>query len=366
MTIGASGGDTATNATSQRKILTSVGLTWVFYSDGSDIVYQTSTDGGNTWSSPPKTIGTGDRGYFFTVAQQGDNLYFVYATSENSAVVSTALFTFRSGTMKSDGSISWTGPGQSVPTTGSGATLPTVAVDSSGNPWVAVETAGPNSRHVEVYTTTITTNAGGNWSKVLDIGGLADFPKPILLPLTTGKMALEILEQVANGTSNGREIVVYTSGDGGKTWSSPVTSSATNLLTLSAVSVGDTVYSVTSSTNGGVQFWTFGYGSSSLARSRNIACCTEGYDDASISTNGTSLLFVTYSNSTSILSERSTNLGASWQGLTTVANSEQSIQSGSLSTCYLEGRTIAVAWTSSAGTASSTFDVRFDTVQYSS
>jgi hypothetical protein len=278
-TIGTSIDGSATNSSSERKVLTAAGRIWVFYTDGCNIVYQTSADGGNTWSTPPTVARTGiDRGWFFTVAQNGTTLYFVVSASDGST---NGMIAIRYGTMNNDGTISWSIAEQDVPYNVGSGTVPTVAVDTSGNVWVAIETYGSSGgfpsgpvadREIEVFKST--TSA---WSEVFHVGGLADYPRPILLALTSGKMALEILTE----TPGERQAVIYTTADGGATWSSPVTTPPDNIFTLSSVSVGDTVYSVTSDTSGNVFLWTFTYGSPAFAGPTTLAkCCPDGYNDA--------------------------------------------------------------------------------------
>jgi hypothetical protein len=366
-TIGTSIDGSATNSSSERKILTAAGRIWVFYTDGCNVVYQTSADGGNTWSKPPTVAKTGiGRGWFFTVAQNGTTLYFVVSASDGST---NGMIVFRYGTMNNDGTISWSIAEQDVPYNVGSGTVPTVAVDPSGNVWVAIETysssdsssggfpSGPVAdREIEVFKST--TSA---WSEVFHLGGLADYPRPILLALTSGKMALEILTE----TPGERQAVIYTTADGGATWSSPVTTPPDNILTLSSVSVGDTVYSVTSDTSGNIFLWTFTYGSSTFAGPTTLAkCCSDGYNDAAISTDGASFLFVAYSNSSSIIYETSTDLGASWTSPTAITATESQIQPGSLATNYLTSGVVSVVWTAQNGATSLPFNVRFASVAY--
>jgi Neuraminidase (sialidase) len=349
-TIGASTDGSATNSSSEKKTLTAAGLVWVFYTDGCNIVYQTSADGGRTWSASPTVARTGiSRGWFFTVAQNGSTLYFVVSASDGS----TNGIAFRSGTMKSDGTISWSTAEQDVPYSVGSATVPTVALDTSGNVWTAIETLAGSGRHIEVFRTT-----GGAWSRVFDVGGLADYPRPILLQLASGKMALEILTE----TPGERHVVIYTTANGGATWSSPVTTPPDNIFTLSSVSVGDTVYSVTSDTSGNVYLWTYAYGSSAFAGPTALAKCC--YNDATISTDGASLLFVAYSSSSSVLYETSKDVGASWTPPAAIATAENQIQLGSLATNSLTSGLVSVVWTAQNSGGSPLFDVRFDSVTY--
>ncbi len=354
-TIGTSIDGSATNSSSERKTLTAAGLVWVFYTDGCNILYQTSADGGRTWSSSPTLARAGiDRGWFFTVGQNGTTLYLVVSASDGS----TGGITFRSGTMESNGAISWSGAEQDLPFGVGDATVPTVALDTSGNAWTAIETIGGLGRNIEVFRTT-----GGAWSQVFNVGGLADYPRPILLPLTSGKMALEIIFFFnVSGKS-----VIYTTANGGATWSSPVSTpqGLDNILTLSSVSVGDTVYSVTSDTSGNVDLWSYAYGGSAFAGPTTLAKCCLGYNDATISTDGASVLFVAYSNSNSVLYETSKDLGASWTSPAAITTTENGIQPGSLATSYyLTGGVVPVVWTATNGPASQLFNVRFAAVAY--
>jgi Neuraminidase (sialidase) len=351
-TIGTSTEASATNSSSERKTIVAAGLVWVFYTDGCDVVYQTSADGGKTWPAPPTVARAGiERGWFFTVAQNGSTLYLVVSASDGST---NGFVAFRSGTMKSDGTIGWSTAEQDVPFSVGDATVPTVALDTSGNVWTAIETLASYGRHIEVFKTT-----GGTWSKVFDIGGLADYPRPILLPLASGKMALEVLTE----TPGQRTVDIYTTAEGGG-WNDPVSTEGVNILTLSSVSVGDTVYSVTSDTSGNVDLWTYAYGSSSFVGPTALAKCCLGYSDATISTDGASFLFVAYSNSSSVLYETSKDSGATWSSPTAAATAENQVQPGSLATNYLTSGLVSVVWTAQDARGSPLFDVRFAPVTY--
>ena len=352
ITVGTSSENSATNSSSERKTLTAAGLIWVFYDNGCDVVYQTSADGGKTWSSPPTIAQSGiDRGWFFTLAQSGDTVYLVCAASDESQ----SAISFRSGNMSADGTIDWSSVTPEIPYLGGGGTVPTVAVDTKGNAWVAIEDLQSDGRHVDVFK-----GSGSAWSEVFDLGGLADYPRPILLSLTAGKMALEILTEQPGQ----RHVVVYTTADGGSTWSLPVTTADDDIFTLSAVAVGDSVYSVTSDTGGNILLWTYAYGNSSFASPIALAkCCSDGYDDAVISTDGTSFLFVAYSNSSSVVYETSKDLGRSWTPPTTIATTESGIQYGTLATNPVTSGFVSVAWTAQS-TAPNTHNVRCAVVTY--
>ena len=146
--------------------------------------------------------------------------------------------------------------------------------------------------------------------------------------------------------------------DGGATWSSPVATQSDEMLTLSAVSVGNKVFSVTTDTNGNVYLWQYTYGSASFDGPVTLANWKSGEGDASISTDGSSL-FVAYSNATSVSFETSPNLGQTWSPPTVISNTETFIQTDSVNTSLLVGGVVDVVWTTQANAGATSYDVRF-------
>jgi hypothetical protein len=123
------GTSTATSATQypfQRKSFYANGRYWVFYSDGANIVYCTSTDG-STWTSPT-TVRACSYGQYFSVWFDGTYLHYAYAFSSS--------IYYRRGTPNSDGTITWSADEQTVSTTYNTAYYPTVSTDSSGYVWI--------------------------------------------------------------------------------------------------------------------------------------------------------------------------------------------------------------------------------------
>lgn len=152
--VGTSTSHTATGWPPQRKSFYAAGRFWVFYSDGTNIVYRTSTDGIN-WVEPI-TIRTCNQGHLFSI--WFDETYVHYAYS--SAVGNTPLY-YRRGTPESDGSITWSAVEQQAV---AGAVnvqywFPVVSVDSEGYPWIGY------GRSPDFYPyATISDNNDGTWS----------------------------------------------------------------------------------------------------------------------------------------------------------------------------------------------------------
>jgi hypothetical protein len=132
------GTSTTTYATSypcQRKTFYANGRFWVFYSDGTNMVYRTSTDG-STWSSAT-TVRAATNGYQFSVWFDGTYLHYAYAYSSS--------IYYRRGTPNSDGTITWSATEQTVSTTYNNASYPMVSVDSNGYAWIGYrDTDGTN------------------------------------------------------------------------------------------------------------------------------------------------------------------------------------------------------------------------------
>jgi hypothetical protein len=124
--VGTSTTQYATYASYQRKTFYANGLFWVFYSDGTNMVYRTSTDG-STWTSPT-TVRAAAYGYMFSVWFDGTYLHYAYA--------STSSIYYRRGTPNSDGTITWSAVEQTVSTTYNKADYPMLSVDSNGYVWI--------------------------------------------------------------------------------------------------------------------------------------------------------------------------------------------------------------------------------------
>ena len=105
--VGTSTIDYATRFSFQRKAFYANGRFWVFYSDGTNMVYSTSTDG-VTWTTPT-AIRYASYGYYFSV--WFDGTYVHYAVARR--IDGEGAF-YRRGTPNADGSITWTTVEQTV------------------------------------------------------------------------------------------------------------------------------------------------------------------------------------------------------------------------------------------------------------
>ncbi|HEY3351958.1 MAG TPA: hypothetical protein VGQ83_01795, partial [Polyangia bacterium] len=143
----------ATKAPYQRKAFYANGRYWVFYSDGTNIIYQTSTDG-TTWAAKI-TVRAGTAGTQFALDFDGANLHYAY-TSETA----NAAIYYRRGSANADGSVTWAAAEQTAVAAG-GTTItyskPTIAADSNGYPFIGYAYAAPS---LSVRVTKASTNTG--------------------------------------------------------------------------------------------------------------------------------------------------------------------------------------------------------------
>jgi hypothetical protein len=124
--VGTSTSNVATSYPFQHKSFYAAGRFWVFYSDGTNMVYRTSTDG-ITWTSDT-AVRAATAGYLFSVWFDGTYLHYAYAAG-------TSIY-YRRGTPNSDGTITWSADEQTVPTKYNQARFPMVSVDSNGYVWI--------------------------------------------------------------------------------------------------------------------------------------------------------------------------------------------------------------------------------------
>jgi len=129
-TVGTSTTDRATWAAFQRKSFYASGRFWVFYGDGSNMVFRSSTDG-STWSDPT-TVRAAGEGRDFSTYFDGTYVHYAYATG-----TSGGALTYRRGTPNSDGTITWSADEQTAyQATGEWVFYPSVTVDSNGYAWI--------------------------------------------------------------------------------------------------------------------------------------------------------------------------------------------------------------------------------------
>jgi len=129
-TVGTSTSLYATWEHHQRKVFFANGRFWVFYSDGTNFVYRTSSDG-SSWSSPtiigPATSG-GSASVFF------DGTYVHYARRWPYNIY------YRRGLPNCDGTITWSAAEQTVYSGDDSDDYrnPMIVVDSGGYAWIGV------------------------------------------------------------------------------------------------------------------------------------------------------------------------------------------------------------------------------------
>jgi hypothetical protein len=136
----------------QRKALFANGRFWIFYCDGNDMVYNSSTDGSNWGNSEPirKELRYVADGYDFSV--WFDGTYVHYAAYYR---IGNDLF-YRRGLPNSDGTIDW----DNEQTVTDYLERPSICIDSEAYPWIGYSD-GTSSGHA--YVTKSSTN-DGTWT----------------------------------------------------------------------------------------------------------------------------------------------------------------------------------------------------------
>ena len=159
-----------------RKMFYANGLFWIFYSNGTNGVWRTSSDG-ETWSSESIWRGGTPTGVAFSIHYDGAFIHYVWAAG------TTPLY--RRGLLNSDGSITWSAVEQNTDG-GIAGWYPTITVDSSGQPWIGFsgEVAGVKYPYVSMSTATDgtwTTGAGFPYQLSAAITGDHTFSIPVAL-----------------------------------------------------------------------------------------------------------------------------------------------------------------------------------------
>jgi len=179
-TVGTSTASGATSYPFQRKSFYANGRFWVFYCDGTNMVYCTSTDG-STWSSAA-TVRAASYGYHFSVWFDGTYLHYAYASASS--------IYYRRGTPNSDGSITWSANEQTVSTTYNDASFPMVSVDSNGYVWIGYRDY--DLENVYYYPYVIKSgNNDGTWGTgtITQLSTTSNnYWRVSVIPLTSGKM----------------------------------------------------------------------------------------------------------------------------------------------------------------------------------
>jgi hypothetical protein len=202
----------------QHKAFYAAGRVWVFYSDGTDGVYRTSTNL-ESWSSAATFRSGITDGAEFSMWFDGTYLHYAYA-KWNTA--NTPIY-YRRGTPNSDGTITWSADEQTARPAVSGVWWfgPHVGVDTSGYAWVFYQyrVYGTATNYPEV---TRSGNNDGTWGTTP--GGFpyrlntssVEYWSGQVVPLTSGKM---LAVYCARGTVRARRW-------DGSAWGSEVATSA--------------------------------------------------------------------------------------------------------------------------------------------
>ena len=356
-----------------RKVFQAQGLTWVFYSNGTDLVYQTIS---NSSTSSLTVVGPETLGWYFSVwyDQPSDTVYYASTNASNfvatgtnqtsgncqtvtgygGSTVNTASttdsaasttytsvttvgclvsgFSYGWGTPTASGTVDWNASG--FVQTGSYAVSPYIYGNGS-NVWVSLQTNGGASIEVWLFN-------GSSWNRVDEISTPFGSMNEIL-PLQSGVALIYATGgEFTYPRFSGMSITVTTNE--GKTWSTPVT--ADDLTGWqNALSLGDTAYFVGVDNSSQVVFWSYTYGASAFSPVQVLA---SGYTWPFISTNGSSLV-VSYADNSSAYIRSSVDLGASWGPQSLVATPSGGIVHPVVLPFYFTNSTVPACWLTGSG-----------------
>jgi hypothetical protein len=146
----------ATGLGQQRKLFFAKSLYWIFYSDGSDLVWKTSSDAIN-WGSATVLKAGELAGGSFSVVLDGDYVHYAYSGWWESTLY------YRRGLLNSDGSITWDSEQTVYNVANTKCWLPVIALDSDGYPWIGWNHHEDASGNKYPYVTKSSTK-DGTWT----------------------------------------------------------------------------------------------------------------------------------------------------------------------------------------------------------
>lgn len=231
-TVGSSTNPYPTRTPTQRNIFYAHNRFWVFYSNGSAMVYSTSSDG-ETWTTPTLVADGVNNAEYFSL--WFDETYIHYARKADFP----ATLYYRRGTPNANGTITWSAERQAE----DGGDRPFISVDSDGYPFIVF------SAFNKPYVTKSSTN-DSTWTTA------SGFPKMLkddikpewhcsIVPLTSNQMLA-----IYSGYDNDYNARTYSRLWNTTDWETEqeVTSSSFNSTIHSAVSIGNVVHLVTTTT----------------------------------------------------------------------------------------------------------------------
>ncbi len=226
--IGSSEFYISTNLPFQRKTFHAAGLHWVFYSDYSNMVYKTSTDG-ITWTSPA-VVREALYGYLFSVWFDGTRVHYAYRD--------IAGILYRRGSING-ATITWE-PEHMVMT--GNLWVPNICVDTSGFPWISYRTNNLGTpAATKPYIVKATAPDGSSWGTPKQLSALDQLWWVVPVPLTSGKVY--VLYSYPKGP-------IYGNLWNGDSWltapetATPEGSATRSFGTFSSAAKGDNIYVV--------------------------------------------------------------------------------------------------------------------------
>lgn len=146
-------------ASTQRKLFYAADRFWVFYSDGGELVYKSSSDG-LSWSERSQSLGASSDGNGISVHFDGTYAHYARTTSTNGQ----SLY-YRRGTPGGDGMIAWSEAEQIAVAGENGVRYlhPSVSTDSSGHALISYHREKQNGKAGEGPCVTMSGNSDGTW-----------------------------------------------------------------------------------------------------------------------------------------------------------------------------------------------------------
>ena len=185
-TVATSSSPTAIRESTQTKTFYANGRFWIFYTNGTYMMYTTSTNGTN-WETP-QAIRSCDDGWKFSVYFDGTYMHYALSVCDYVADTTTGIY-YRRGIPNANGTITWSTNEQSVLGSNNDFawTYITVTADSYGYPWISY------CDQWYEYSPRITKSSANNGTWINTTGfpyGLGDYSHTCvkLIPLTAGKV----------------------------------------------------------------------------------------------------------------------------------------------------------------------------------